>query len=212
MKIIKKIGRELKLYFISLKIAQSNRLYIQKLLDNTNKIKIELGESKKRKNMDDWTTIDCMRGGDICLELSKPFPLPDNSVDIIYSSHLLEHFSYPNPMLQLLKECCRMLKPDGIFSVCVPNARIYVNIYLNPKDYNVDDFFRYKPMLNYNSNIDYLNCMAYMEGHHKYMFDEENLLIILKKVGFRNVKLREFNNLLDREERKYESIYAECIK
>ena len=51
-----------------------------------------------------------------------------------------------------------------------------------------------------------------MDGHHKYMFDEENLLFLLKSKGFRNVHLREFDPDLDLEKRDFESIYAEANK
>jgi len=40
------------------------------------------------------------------------------------------------------------------------------------------------------------------------MFDEENLVFILKSKGFRNVRLREFDPSLDMPERDIESIYA----
>jgi hypothetical protein len=51
-----------------------------------------------------------------------------------------------------------------------------------------------------------------MDGHHNYMFDEENLLFILKSAGFRNVHVRQFNPDLDIKQRDYESIYAEAEK
>jgi hypothetical protein len=35
-----------------------------------------------------------------------------------------------------------------------------------------------------------------MDGHHKYMFDEKNLIIFLYKVGFKNVKLREYEQYI----------------
>jgi hypothetical protein len=47
-----------------------------------------------------------------------------------------------------------------------------------------------------------------MKGQHKYMFDEENLINTLRKAGFSDVKLREFDQELDHKDRDYESIYA----
>jgi hypothetical protein len=51
-----------------------------------------------------------------------------------------------------------------------------------------------------------------MDGHHNYMFDEENLIYILKSKGMRNVRVREFNPSLDLKVRDFESIYAEAEK
>ena len=44
------------------------------------------------------------------------------------------------------------------------------------------------------------------------MFDDENLINILKKSGFEKVMLRDFEKDLDLEERHFESIYAVAIK
>jgi hypothetical protein len=54
--------------------------------------------------------------------------------------------------------------------------------------------------------------MAYMDGHHKQMFDEDKLLFVLRSKGFKNVRLRPFDPSLDLEARDYESIYGEAEK
>lgn len=46
--------------------------------------------------------------------------LKDNSVDEIYSSHVLEHFSYAGTHL-VLREWVRVLKPGGTIRLAVPN-------------------------------------------------------------------------------------------
>lgn len=51
-----------------------------------------------------------------------------------------------------------------------------------------------------------------MDGQHGYMFDEKNIGVILSDIGFRNVRLRSFNPDLDKEYRRYGSIYVEGIK
>ena len=57
-----------------------------------------------------------------------------------------------------------------------------------------------------------LNYIAYMRGHHRYMFDEENLVNILKQCGFESPGLRSFDPLLDISSRDFESIYALATK
>jgi hypothetical protein len=100
------------------------------------------------------------------------------------------------------------LVPNGTFSVCVPNAKIYIVAYAHNEDLDPNQFFAYETAFYGNSKIDYINYTAYMDGRHKYMFDEENLLAILKKVGFSNSQLRDFDPDLDLAERSFESIYA----
>ena len=61
-------------------------------------IKLELG-SGKRPGMEDWIAADLGGSGDIQLDFTQPMPFPNGFVEQIYSSHVLEHFSYPHPLL-----------------------------------------------------------------------------------------------------------------
>ena len=70
------------------------------------------------------------------------------------------------------------------------------------------DYYGWKPAYNNTTRIDALNYVAYMDGEHKYMFDQENLLHILKAKGFERVEQRTFDPLTDMQERDFESIYA----
>jgi len=60
--------------------------------------------------------------------------------------------------------------------------------------------------------MDQINYIAYMDQQHKFMFDKENLFNILKKIPFKIVNLRDFNESLDMKSRDFESIYAIAIK
>lgn len=190
-------------------VAEKNEQIVNTLLKDTRPIKLELGAGNRR--MAGWTTVDISGASDLNLDLTEQIPFPDNSVSIIYSSHMLEHFKL-SELLKLLQECKRILKPGGIFSASVPNARIYIDAYYSPENFNPEVYCRYKPAYIYNSKIDYINYMAYMDGHHHYMFDEENIVIILKKTGFKNVKLRDFDKAVDLDVRNYESIYVQGEK
>jgi predicted SAM-dependent methyltransferase len=48
-------------------------------------------------------------------------PYPTGSVDAIYSSHMLEHLTYAEGQ-SLLKECRRVIRPDGAMRLIVPDA------------------------------------------------------------------------------------------
>jgi predicted SAM-dependent methyltransferase len=112
----------------------------------------------------------------------------------------------------MLSECLRVMVPDGKFSICVPNARIYLEAYFNDGAFDRTQFLQYEPAYNRTTRIDYVNYIAYMNEDHKYMFDKENLVHLLEQRGFRNVRLRAFDPSLDKKERELESIYAEGFK
>jgi hypothetical protein len=51
-----------------------------------------------------------------------------------------------------------------------------------------------------------------MDGAHKHLFDQQNLHLILKSVGFVNIKERPFDPSLDNQGHHWELIYAEAEK
>lgn len=206
---VKRILRPAKRFIVSLLNSSRNKAVVQKALAG-DKVCVELGAGAITRH--GWVGMD-LAGADINLDLMKnPLPFPDNSVDCFYSSHVFEHFSYPEPMLSILKECHRCLKEGGIFSICVPNAAIYVEAYIKGKypERIASDY--YQPAFHNNSRIDILNYTAYMDGHHKHMFDLEGLLAILSASGFKNISQRDFDPDIDLEARHWESIYAIATK
>lgn len=176
-----------------------------KKLEKSSFVKIELGSGSK-KGKDGWTTVD-QYGADINWDLRRGIPLPNETVDKIYSSHLLEHIPYQQ-LIPFLRECRRVMKSDAEFSVCVPNFRLYVDAYKNKTLFRNRDTWWQPGIVDTGSSIDQLNYVAYMLDKHKYMFDEENLINTLTQAGFSNAQLREFDAELDLLERDIESIYA----
>lgn len=76
--------------------------------------KLHLGCGKNI--LPDWINVDCIDspGVDLVFDLDKcninPFPLADNSIQVIWASHLLEHIANPLPMMQ---ELYRIAQPDA---------------------------------------------------------------------------------------------------
>jgi predicted SAM-dependent methyltransferase len=79
----------------------------------------------------DWVNIDIAgKGPDVIThDLKKGLPFPDSSFDVCYSSHLLEHFAIKEAET-LIKECFRVLKPNGIVRIAVPDIEVIVKKYL----------------------------------------------------------------------------------
>ena len=198
------------LFFLANKILSfyyefgSNRKWRNLLKNKT--IKLELGSGPK-KGINGWTTIDQGGIADISWDLRRGIPLPDNSVDNIYSSHLLEHIPFKQ-LIPFLHECRRIMKSDAEFSVCVPNFCIFIDSYKERKLFTERDTWWKPGLIDTGSAMDQLNYMAYMGDEHKYLFDKENLINTLTKAGFSNVKLRNFDEELDMLDRDNESIYA----
>lgn len=124
----------------------SSRLFLRKLQNSAYPIKLELGSGSK-KGMNGWTTLDIAPGCDLYCNLANGLPFPDNSVKDIYSSHFFEHLTFKQSQV-LLDECIRVMAPGGKFSICVPNARLYLQAYLNNETLDDGRFFTYTPAHN----------------------------------------------------------------
>jgi len=181
------------------------------LLKKKKNISLEIGSGRK-KGSNGWVTLDLSTGCDIYWDLNEGLPFPDNSVRKLYSSHLFEHFTFQEAEM-LFDECLRVLVRGGDLSICVPNAKLFIDAYYKTEEQmDQSELLAYKPAFNNISKLDYINYIAYMDGAHNYMFDEESLLKRLELKGFRNVHLRKFDPLLDLNEREFESIYAQGQK
>lgn len=212
--LIKKFIKKSPIFISTAKMARSLIYQIGakkswRKLEQSQTVKIELGSGPK-KGKDGWTTVD-QYGADIIWDLRRGIPLKTESVDKIYSSHMLEHIPYQQ-LIPFLRECHRVMKSDAEFLVCVPNFRLYVDAYKEGKLFRSRDVWWQPGVIDTGSCIDQLNYITYMLDEHKYMFDEENLVNTLLRAGFSKVQLREFDGEFDLRERDFESIYAVANK
>lgn len=180
--------------------------YALKKQDN---ICLELGSGCK-KGSNGWTTID-LSGADISHDLRMGIPLPSQTVDRIYTSHMFEHIPYKE-LVVFIDECYRVLKKGGELSVCVPDAGRYIKSYVEGYRFRSVGEGYGPAIVETGSFMDQVNYIAYMNDQHKYMFDSENLLNTIRKSPFSSVRLREFDDAIDMLSRDFESIYASAIK
>lgn len=66
---------------------------------------------------------------DMWLDIRHALPFADNSVDVIYSHHVFEHFDL-RTLRNVLRECHRVLKPGGRFRFVTPNLRKVMESYI----------------------------------------------------------------------------------
>ena len=79
----------------------------------------------------EWTNIDSVsRGASVLVhDLKKGIPFPAQSFEVVYHSHLLEHFAKADAD-GFLRECFRVLRPQGILRVAVPDLEQIARTYL----------------------------------------------------------------------------------
>ncbi len=98
------------------------------LIDKKNKF-LNLGCGNRYHK--DWINLDFHSSNQDVDEynLLNGIPYSDNTFDVVYHSHLLEHFS-KSDALRFINECYRVLKPNGIIRIAVPDLEIIVKNYL----------------------------------------------------------------------------------
>jgi len=136
-------------------------------------IKINLG-CGKRNFGDDWVHID----GSHEYEHIKHhdiinLPFENDSVDLIYASHVIEYFDREE-ILVILRGWWHKLKPGGILRLAVPDFYEIARLYIN-NDYSLNSFLGplYGKMLLDGNYI-----------YHKTVYDSHSLIHILKIAGY----------------------------
>jgi len=82
-----------------------------------------------------WVNVDfsARPPGVIGYNLRRGIPFGDDSFQIVYHSHLLEHF-HKDAAERFLRECYRVLMPGGVMRVAVPDLRKIAELYLDRLD------------------------------------------------------------------------------
>ncbi len=102
--------RLLKALVVSLRndLRRVRHVDISRFHDLDSRIKLNIGSGSNTKP--GWINLDLAASADVRMDLRDPLPFPDQSCDLIYSEHFLEHLSYPDESVPFLAECRRVLK------------------------------------------------------------------------------------------------------
>ena len=150
-------------------------------------------------------------------DLRLGLPLSDGSAEMIYSSHLFEHLEYKHG-LRLLRDCHRVLRPDGVFRIVLPDFKSSFGAYLraDEKHFDLYDIHDVMPELEPGTEtlVDHINYGVYESGDHKCIYDEEKIMTLLRNLGYKSVQQSSYREGLDPSEpiRLRHSFYVEAVK
>lgn len=141
-------------------------------------IRLNLGSRDKSLTGFQSMDIDPHPGVDIVGDISDLSRFKDGEVAEIYSSHVLEHFPHVKT-LDVLKEWCRVLKPQGILYVAVPDFARVVELY---SQVGISRWLQ-----------EYVSGgQEYATAYHYAIFDEPKLRGLLLQAGFSEASQVEF--------------------
>jgi len=107
-------------------------------------------------------------------DLAHSLPFADNTVDVVYSSHFVEHL-FRDEAMQLMRESLRILKPGGLVRVCVPDLAHAVERYRQGHAREMlEQYF-------------FVEDRSSFLARHKYMYDFALLRDTLAAAGFAQI-------------------------
>lgn len=137
----------------------------------------------------------------IYCNLLKGIPYPNNSISCIYSGELWEHFEFEDAV-KLIKECYRVLKPQGVSRICVPDGPTFWREYLEkydkemtkPREQRDSKVLKEHVAMFFNDICTKKFLLGSLGHYHKWSFDQIQLTEMLEKAGFKNVERMPFHN------------------
>jgi len=160
---------------------------------------LNLGCGSHYSTKKEWTNIDFVSSGDgvIAHNLLKGIPCDSNSFDLVYHSHVLEHFSKEDGET-FIAECFRVLKPGGTLRIAIPDLEQIARHYLkfleeglqNPNDTLIRANYEWMLIEMYDQTV--RNTSGGNMG--KYLFQDTipNEEFVFKRIGEEGRALRNF--------------------
>lgn len=149
---------------------------------------------------------------------AKKLPFHEGSVEVVYTSHMLEHLDRTQAQA-FLQEVLRVLKPGGVIRISVPDLKILVDQYLQDQDADHMIESMGTCINNPQSMKEKLKYVLTGSRHHSWMYDRKSLIKLLMQSGFAQVQAMPLGKTtipdsgkLDLYERSDASIYVEAIK
>lgn len=154
-----------------------------------NEIKLHLGCGKRY--LKDYVHIDIADYPHIDYKHDiKTLPMfKDDSVDLIYASHVIEYFDRFE-VTKVLKEWYRVLKKRGVLRIAAPDFPALVNVYLNYRDIKLilgPLYGRWQ--------VSESDLVLY----HKTVYDYDSLADVLMSLGFKDIRIWEWREIFSDE-------------
>jgi predicted SAM-dependent methyltransferase len=152
--------------------------------------KLQIGAGGQ--NLPGWLNSDIApRPGEIYLDATKRFPLPNESLNYIFSEHLFEHLTYAQGF-DMLRECYRVLTPGGKLRIATPDLRKLIELFQEPKSDEMKAFIAGKLAwhrwpASAQPEVMILN-MQLRDFGHQFVYDSTTLSARLMEAGFHTVR------------------------
>lgn len=143
----------------------------------------------------------------VLLDVTKRFPLQDETFHYIFSEHMIEHVTYPDG-LHMLQECHRVLKKNGRIRISTPDLKFLVNLYSDMKSELQTNYIRWTSdtVIHNGECTDTMVINNFVRAWgHLFIYDEKTLTRALRLSGFVDVESYKINESRDEHLRDLEN-------
>ena len=170
-------------------------------------------------NSEQYAFLKFAQSNDIAYgDATKGLPIDNNTVEVLYSSHMFEHLDR-NDAVKFLKEAWRVLAPGGVMRLVVPDLDKLARSYI--ADGNADLFVESTLLATTSLSTLLSRVTRLVVGFrgHRWMYDGNSLGKLLGVHGFTNIKVVRDGKTMIRDvtplnlfERSAESVCVEATK
>jgi predicted SAM-dependent methyltransferase len=157
--------------------------------------------------------VDLTPTADIRWNLHWGLPFPDRTVAEIRSDHCLEHLDL-SVVVDVLRECHRVLVPGGVLDFTVPHIDPYLAAYQRRDgaflEAKINDLPAEYAAL-YATCFDRIAWLLLRGGEHRSLFDRDSIVAKVRLAGFRDVATRDYDPERDLVQR-FSSVYVVARK
>lgn len=175
-------------------------------------VKLNLGSGRLKK--DGFLNIDLFPPADLTLDLRRGLPFESNSCGLIFSEHCFEHFDYPEPISQILRECLRVLMPNRTLVFSVPDTEWPLTDYREGPHspyFLACERYAWHPK-ECTTRMEHINYHFRQGEEHRFAYDFETVEKLLTFIGFVDVRPRSYDPTLDSEDRRVGSLFVSARK
>jgi predicted SAM-dependent methyltransferase len=169
-----------------------------------------------------WVNVELIKHRDstLCLDIRRRLPFASNSVRRILIEHVLEHVDFRSDVPRLLRELHRVLEPDGILRIVVPDAERFLAAYASrdPAAWRELGWDIARLPRDIYTPMHAVNHIFHQGGEHLFAYDFETLKYALQEAGFERIERAAFrqsadpNLTIDQEGHAAHSLYVEAAK
>lgn len=162
-----------------------------------NKKKLHLGSGTNL--VTGWINVDNnfdnnidLKKLDLNWDLTKTLPYENNSIDLIFHEHFIEHLEKIDGH-HFLQDCYRILKPGGVMRLGWPDMQRILDAYAI-KDKKLHDYV--KPHIVFSvwdsQNWDEFLSDCLFNWDHRYNYTRDHMKKLLLEIGFKEVKEKKY--------------------